>query len=194
MNGALVQLWWLPVGAGGHIVVHTSRWWEYFSALRERRPEQPLFHSALIVVHSDKEYVIEMAPAWGRHSRSRGVVAVGPVVLHSLGHFRLFRYEVRCWPSGVLPDRRYAVESPVVFPLSSAAAAGLLSRTRAVPPHVWGRPVPGSPDTAGPADMWNSNSLTSWLLQGAGIDAVPIVPPHGGRAPGWAAGIAASRA
>lgn len=186
MNDAEVQLWWLPVGAGGHVVIHTSRWWERFHALREHRPEQPLFHSALIVVRAGEEYVIEMAPAWGRYSPSRGVVAVGPVGLRRLGGFRLFRYEVRCWRRGSLPDRRYAVGSPVVFPLADAAAESLLAHTAEVPLHTWGRPIDGS------ADMWNSNSLTSWLLQEAGIDAMRIDPPQGGRAPGWAAGVAAS--
>lgn len=192
MNDAEVQLWWLPVGAGGHVVVHTSRWWERFHALLEHRPEQPLFHSALIVIRAREEYVIEMAPAWGKHSPSHGVVASGPVGLRFLGRLRLFRYEVRCWRQGILPDRQYAVESPVVFPLTDAAAANLLARTAAVPPHIWGRPVNGSTQTGGATDMWNSNSLTSWLLQGAGLDAARIGPPRGGRAPGWAAGIAAS--
>ena len=185
MNDAAVQLWWLPVGAGGHVVVHTSRWWERFHALMEHRPEQPLFHSSLIVVRATGEWVIEMAPAWGQRNPSRGVVASGPVGLRFLGRFRLFRYEVRCWPQGVLPDRQYAVASPVVFPLTDAAAAGLLARAAAVPSHTWGRPINGS------TDMWNSNSLTSWLLQGAGLDAAGISPPQGGTAPGWAAGIAA---
>ena len=185
MNHAEVQLWWLPVGAGGHVVIHTSRWWERLHALLEHRPEQPLFHSALIVICAQEEYVIEMAPAWGQHSPSRGVVADGPVGLRWLGRFRLFRYEVRCWRRGILPDRQYAVESPVVFPLTEAAATDLMAHTATVPSHVWGRPIDGS------ADMWNSNSLTSWLLQASGIDATRIGPPRSGRAPGWAAGIPA---
>ena len=37
--------------------------------------------------------------------------------------------------------------------------------------------------------MWNSNSLISWLLVGAGVDTEQIQPPAGGRAPGWDAGL-----
>ena len=37
--------------------------------------------------------------------------------------------------------------------------------------------------------MWNSNSLTSWLLARTGHDMTTIRPPNGGRAPGWHAGL-----
>jgi hypothetical protein len=48
----------------------------------------------------------------------------------------------------------------------------------------WGRQV--SPTR----DMWNSNSLVSWLVQASGTPTVDLSPPAGGRAPGWAAGLA----
>jgi hypothetical protein len=38
-------------------------------------------------------------------------------------------------------------------------------------------------------EMWNSNSLISWLLARAGIDTDGLEPPVGGRAPGWNAGV-----
>jgi hypothetical protein len=41
--------------------------------------------------------------------------------------------------------------------------------------------------------MWNSNSIIAWLLERAGIDAAAVAPPSGGRAPGWAAGVAVAR-
>ena len=53
-----------------------------------------------------------------------------------------------------------------------------------VPTATWGR------DELGTGDMWNSNSLVSWLLASAGITLDGIQPPDGGRAPGWAAGLA----
>ena len=37
--------------------------------------------------------------------------------------------------------------------------------------------------------MWDSNSLTSWLLVRSGHDVSTVSPPRGGRAPGWAAGV-----
>ena len=186
MAQAQVRLWWLPVGAGGHVVIHTSRWWELRQARREHRPPQPLFHAALEVDAGTGTWVIEMAPAWGRHRSPRGVVATGPVGHRILAVSPLFRYEVRCWPGGVIDDLAYAAGGPVVFPLSPADAAALLRRTVQVPLHVWGTRMPGG-------DMWNSNSLASWLLEGSGIDAAELRPPEGGRAPGWAAGVQAAR-
>jgi hypothetical protein len=56
-----------------------------------------------------------------------------------------------------------------------------------VPAGTWGR------DTFHTGDMWNSNSLVSWLLVSAGIDAELVRLPARGRAPGWAAGIAVAR-
>jgi len=57
------------------------------------------------------------------------------------------------------------------------------------PTHTWGR------DELSAGEMWNSNSLASWLLARAGLGTSDIGPPPGGRAPGWEAGlIVASRA
>jgi hypothetical protein len=52
-----------------------------------------------------------------------------------------------------------------------------------VPTHTWGRDEPGT------GDMWNSNSLTSWLLARSGIRTDVLRLPEGGRAPGWKAGL-----
>src|SRR5215211_3800770 len=64
-TGTAIALWWLPVGAGGHVVRHTSRWWELLDAHRAHRHPQPLFHAALEVRTGESNYVIEMAPNWG---------------------------------------------------------------------------------------------------------------------------------
>lgn len=42
-------------------------------------------------------------------------------------------------------------------------------------------------------DIWNSNSLVSWLLVRSGHDVGSVRPPPHGRAPGWAAGVAIGR-
>ncbi|AWH93400.1 hypothetical protein [Dietzia lutea] len=80
---ARVALWWLPVGAGGHLVIHTSRWRERYRAWREHRDPRPLFHGAPETFtdppdHDLRRHVIEMAPAWGRVAPSVVVVATGP--------------------------------------------------------------------------------------------------------------------
>lgn len=184
MSADRVELWWLPVGAGGHLVIHTSRWWELFQARREHRSPEPLFHAALELFVDDARYVIELAPAWGQPARPHAIVATGPVGLRRLGRLRLFRYEVRCWPDGILPDREYAVDSPTTFPLTQASARVLLESLPGVPTLTWGRAVTPT------GDMWNSNSLVSWLLTTVGVDAARLAPPTPARAPGWAAGIA----
>jgi len=186
MDRAKVRLWWLPVGAGGHVVIRTSRWWELWRSLREGRRPQPLFHAALEVLDSGSRYAIEMTPAWGQGSGGRGVVATGPVGLRQLGRFRIFRYEVRCWRNGVIPDLAYAPEPPLVLNLAPSDAVALLARVPQVPSQVWGAKMPDG-------DMWNSNSLIAWLLQTSGFDAAALSPPSGGRAPGWRAGIDAAR-
>lgn len=181
--GPAVVLWWLPVGAGGHVVRHTSRWWEIFDARRAGRPPQPLFHAALEAFAHGDSHVIEMAPQWGGPKDSdRGVTVTGPVGLRLLGRSRLFRYEVRCWRGGDIPDRAWAVGGPLVLSRDEATAESVLRHTPDVPALTWGRQV------APTGDMWNSNSVVAWLL---GVSAVPtsdLVPPDGGRAPGWAAG------
>jgi hypothetical protein len=52
-----------------------------------------------------------------------------------------------------------------------------------LPPLSWGR------DELGIGDMWNSNSVTSWLLEQSGVSSEHIQPPQGGRAPGWQSGL-----
>jgi hypothetical protein len=182
---ATVVLWWLPVGAGGHVVRHTSRWWELLAARRAHRIPRPLFHAALEVSVGGQRHVIEMAPNWGGPpAADRGVVVTGPVGLRVLGRSRLFRYEVRCWRDGTIPDREWAVGGPVVLTPDEATAQSLLDHIHRVPALTWGRTVPPS------GEMWNSNSLVAWLL---GVSAVPtsgLTPPAGGWAPGWAAGVA----
>jgi hypothetical protein len=38
-------------------------------------------------------------------------------------------------------------------------------------------------------EMWNFNSLVSWLLVRSGHDFTVLTPPAGGRGPGWSAGL-----
>ena len=48
-RAAAVLLYWLPLGAGGHVVRINGRLHEAFTARRERRPARDLYHSALEV-------------------------------------------------------------------------------------------------------------------------------------------------
>ncbi|MEX0673911.1 MAG: hypothetical protein WD067_04000, partial [Gaiellaceae bacterium] len=59
----------------------------------------------------------------------------------------------------------------------------LLELVPGVPTPVWGR------DELRTGEMWNSNSVVSWLLARTGLPAEELEPPPGGRAPGWRAGV-----
>ena len=183
-----VDLYWLPLGAGGRSVRLNGRVYEAVLALWQRRARHDLYHSALEITTPDGRYVIEMAPIPDANGQTRGVVVEGPVGSRHLAWMRLFRYEVRRWHGGTIPDLAEAVESPRQVSKDAAIAACVLAAVPEVPAHVWGR------DAAGVHDMWNSNSLVSWLLVTAGVDIGAVAPPGGGRAPGWEAGVAAALA
>ena len=183
-SAAFVDLYWLPLGAGGHVVKWNGRMYEAMAARRDHRPRARLFHAALEVQFDGDRYVIEMAPVWNERAKDRGVVCEGPVGTRWLGRSRAFRYEVRCWRDGRIPDVAEAVESPIRVTDDPDQVAALLAALPLVPPFVWGR------DELVAGDMWNSNSLVAWLLAGAGLDMSTIGPPEGGRAPGWRAGLA----
>ncbi len=184
-----VDLYWVPLGAGEPVPI--TRWsgilFERVAARREHRRPAALFHSALKVVVDDREVSVEMAPAWGNSAADRGVIVTGPVGLRVLGRSRYFRYEVRRWTGGTIPDLAYAVDGPVRVTDDPTQAARLLDLVPHCPAPTWGR------DELGTGDMWNSNSVTAWLLTASGIDVVPLSPPAGGRAPGWSAGVTVAR-
>jgi hypothetical protein len=135
-------------------------------------------------------FVIESAPIPdGNGPAARGVVLEGPVGARWAGALRVFRYEIRRWPGGEIPDREWAVGGPRRLSGDAVVAQRVLDLAPRVPPLVWGR------DELGTGDMWNSNAIVAWLLAHAGVDAAAITPPAGGRAPGWHAGLyAAGRA
>jgi hypothetical protein len=56
-----------------------------------------------------------------------------------------------------------------------------------------GSRVPAMDDELRIGEMWNSNSVISWLIACSGLDIESIRPPLGGRAPGWRAGIVMAR-
>ncbi len=185
-----VDLFWLPLGAGeGPGVVRWSgRLYEALTATYERRERCDLYHSALEVELDAGRFVIEMTPVWGNGEVERGVVAEGPVGLAVLGRSRAFRYEVRRWRDGMIPDGAEAVDSPLRLSADVEQARRVLDLVPAFPTLTWGR------DPLDSGDMWNSNSLISWLLASSGHDVGSVQMPRHGRAPGWTAGlVAASR-
>jgi hypothetical protein len=182
-----VDLYWLPLGAGGHSVRLNGRVFEAVAARLERRAPCDLYHSALEVRVREGRFVIEQAPVRDSSGSERGVVAEGAVGSRWAGRFRIFRYEVRRWCGGLIPDVDEAVESPQRLTDDPDVAQRVLDLAPYVPTPVWGR------DELAAGEMWNSNSLIAWLIARCGLTAESIHAPAGGRAPGWRAGLVVAR-
>jgi hypothetical protein len=181
---AAVDLYWIPLGAGGHASVRfNGRVFEAIEAARQHRGRCDLYHAALIVELAGDRYTIEVAPSWDGDEASRGAVATGAVGSRYLGWWRLFRYEVRCWRHGSIPDLAEAVGGPRRLTSDPRVAGRILDLVAAVPRPVWGR------DELKAGEMWNSNSVIAWLIATAGLPTEPLRPPARGRAPGWASGL-----
>ena len=180
---AAVDLYWLPLGAGGHFVRLNGRVYEALAARLQRRPAADLYHSALQIGVPEGTYVIEQTPVPDLSGSQRGVVAEGAVGSRWAGRFRIFRYEIRLWLGGDIPDVAEAVDSPRRLARDEARARRVLDVVAEVPTPVWGR------DELATGEMWNSNSVIAWVIARSGLDAASIRPPAGGRAPGWRAGV-----
>ena len=178
-----VDLYWLPLGAGGHFVRLNGPIFEAVAARLEKRSRKDLYHSALVVGVPEGEFVIEQAPVRDRAGATRGVVAEGAVGSRWARSLRIFRYEIRLWRDGVIPDVGEAVDSPQRLTEDPSIAQRILELVPDVPTPVWGR------DELRTGEMWNSNSLISWLIARSGLDIEAVRPPAHGRAPGWDAGV-----
>jgi hypothetical protein len=132
-------------------------------------------------------FAIEQAPVPDRRGEGRGVVAGGAVGARALGRFRIFRYEIRCWRNGQIPDLGAAVGEPILVSDDPDACRRILDTLPFVPTPVWGR------DELRAGEMWNSNSVIAWTLDRSGVPADQVQPPSHGRAPGWHAGIVVAR-
>jgi hypothetical protein len=186
-TSAAVDLYWLPLGAGGHSVRLNGRVYEALAARVQRRPACDLYHSALQIQVPEGTYVVEQTPVPDLSGSQRGVVAGGAVGSRWAGRFRIFRYEIRLWLGGHIPDVAEAVDSPRRLASDDDHARRVLELVAQVPTPVWGR------DELGTGEMWNSNSVIAWVIARSGIDADSIQPPARGRAPGWRAGLVVAR-
>jgi hypothetical protein len=184
-KAASVELYWLPLGAGDTpaIVRWSGRAFDALVAHHEHRERRDLYHSALEVHLDGERFVIEMTPVWRANEPSRGVVCEGAVGHRWLGYSRFFRYEVHCWRGGVIPDVAEAVASPRAVSVNRKQAELVLALVSHFPAATWGR------DELRAGEMWNSNSLISWLLACSGHETSTIDVPLHGRAPGWSAGL-----
>jgi hypothetical protein len=154
----------------------------------EKRSAKDLYHSALVVRVPEGEFVIEMAwPIPAGDGALRGVVVEGAVGSRWTRSLRPLRYEIRRWRDGVIPDIDEAVNSPQRLTDDPLRAQRVLDLVSAVPTPVWGR------DELQAGEMWNSNSLISWLIASSGLNVEAVNLPAHGRAPGWHAGLVVAR-
>jgi hypothetical protein len=180
-------LYWIPLGAGGHSVRFNGVVYEAISAIVQRRPRSDIYHCALELRLPSGAYTVEMTPVPNRPRWERGVVAEGPVGTRWAGRLRLFRYEIRCWHDGIIPDLQYAIGGPIRLTDDAFAAQQILDVLPSVPTLTWGR------DESRVGDMWSCNSIIAWALTRAGLNVEEIPMPFRGRAPGWHAGIAVAK-
>ena len=167
-----IELYWLPLGAGGWFVRLSGRIWEAIHALLEHRRPLDLYHTALVVRVPEGRFVIENCwPIPAADGPSRGVLVEGPVGSRRMARWRMFRYEVRRWRDGVIADADEAVTSPQLLSDDPVLAYRLLDLVGSLPRPVWGR------DELGAGEMWNSNSVIAWLIAGAGIATEHLGPP-----------------
>ena len=179
-----LDLYWIPLGAGAHVVRSSGEAYEALAALAHHRSRRDLYHSALVAGTGVAQFTIEMTPIPdARGWDERGVVAEGPVGSIVAGRLRLFRYEIRRWRNGVIPDIASAVDSPVRLTGDARLVQEALDAVPFVPTPVWGR------DELRAGEMWNSNSVVAWILTRIGLERTAGHPPGRGRAPGWDAGV-----
>lgn len=184
---AAVELYWLPLGAGGRSVRLNGVVYEAISSLIQRRPRGDVYHTALEILVPSGLFAVEMTPIPNGRRWERGVVAEGAVGTRAAGRLRIFRYEVRRWRDGVIPDLGYAVASPIRISRDPGIAHRILGLLPSMPTPTWGR------DELGAGEMWTCNSVISWVLTRAGVDPDAIAFPPRARAPGWDAGITVAR-
>jgi len=183
-DGSAVDLYWLALGAGGRSVRLNGLVFEAIAARLGHRAPCDLYHSALEVWTQHDRHVIEMAPVWNERSEDRGAVSEGVVGSRLLRGLRMFRYEIRCWHDGRIPDVDEAVDSPQRLIEDAVIAQRVLALVADVPTPGWGR------DELHTGEMWDSNyghrlaSGPQWHRH------TPGAPDRRGRAPGWAAGCA----
>ena len=141
-----------------------GRVFEFVASRVARRPPSDLYHSALVVRVPEGRFVIEQAPVRNANGQERGVVAEGLVASRWAGRWRIFRYEVRRWHDGSIPDIDEAVDSPRRLMEDPLAARLLLELVPQVPTLTWGR------DESCAGEMWNANSVIAWLIVRGGIE------------------------
>ena len=186
---ASVDLYWLPLGAGGHSVRLNGRvyesWWPRMP--RGGRPSTSTTPRSWFACPAGR-FVIEQAPVRDGNGRERGVVSEGPVASRWAGRWRIFRYEVRLLARRLDTGRRRGGRQPAATnERSSCGTPAARARAAGADADVGTRRVL----RGGDVELELAESPGS--LSAAGSRLASIRPPAGGRAPGWNAGVTVAR-
>ena len=84
-----IDLYWLPLGAGGRSVRWNGRIYEAIVSRLESRQARDLYHSALLIQVPNGRFVVEMTPIPDTNGVQRGVVSEGAVGSRLAGRLRL---------------------------------------------------------------------------------------------------------
>jgi len=192
---ARVDVLWLPLGAGGHSVRINGRVWEALSAWRDGRARCDLYHAALRVHLPEGRFTIEQAPVPAGDPAARGVAVEGPVVSPLAGRLRVFRYEIRCWRDGVIPDAADAVGEPVTVTRAPGRARAVVALVPEVPPPWCGAVTPAAPGRCGtptPSSPGCSRG-PGWMRMPSHHRRAAVRPAGGRGSSSHAAGVPARR-
>ena len=182
-NAAAADLYWIPLGAGGHSVRFNGRVFEAVAAARQHRPRCDLYHAALVV---DSAAIATRSSSRRRRTPTRRAGASSPpapsgAATSAAGACSATRCAAGAADRSRTSARRSAAR-PGHRPIRRSPGGCSIS-SRPSPTPVWGR------DELHAGEMWNSNSVIAWLLATAGLPAERLHPPARGRAPGWDAGL-----
>ena len=182
-NGSGVDLYRLPLGASGHSVRLNGRLFEAVAARVQHRRMFDLDHAAL-EVRLGTERFRDRTGSDSRRARRAARCRRGRAGRRALGGADAHP-SLRGAALARRSDRRHRLScgQPSQADHDPDVARRLWQSAADLPTPVWGR------DELGTGEMWNSNSVISWLITRSGLDVDSIRPPAGGRAPGWQAGV-----
>ena len=183
-----VDLYWIPLGAGGHSVRFNGRVFEAIEAARAAPAAlRPLPRGARRRARTASATRSRSRPRRTRDEASRGVVATGAVGSRYAAPAAPVSLRGPLLARRVDPGSRLGASAGPAGSRRPAVARRLLDAGR-------GRAHAGlGPRRAGAGEMWNSNSMIAWSLSAAGLPTAAIRAPAGGRAPGWDAGLVVAR-
>ena len=179
VTAAAVELYWIPLGAGGHCVRFNGRIFEALDAARRapsalrplprgaRRPaRRPALH--------DRARRRRRTPT----RRAAASSAPAPSAAATSAGCACFATRFAAGEADRSPTWTTRSAGRCRLTTDPGVARRLLDLVAAVPRPVWGR------DELDAGEMWNSNSVIAWLVATAGLPADELEPAAAGQGAG----------